>query len=222
MSTRQLEELVASEAAYTGFVQAQAANAQIIQVGPCCGLYLHGHRRMSRVAGIARRCLKAFTEKRELHTETCAHHRQLLQVPLTPSTHSIVEDPGSSSALAQSSRFDAQAPQRRRCRHAQVKAQLRRGNAELARATLAKEGLLGELRNQIAIIRCACPARCLVLHFEVSPGQPMWVMSTCVACCMAVLLVCTCYVCNHQLGGVGLAQQDWARSFACQGKAPLA
>ncbi|EIE21111.1 hypothetical protein COCSUDRAFT_67088 [Coccomyxa subellipsoidea C-169] len=36
---------------------------------------------------------------------------------------------------------------------AQVKAQLRRGNAELARANLAKEGLLGELRNQIAIIR---------------------------------------------------------------------
>ena len=35
----------------------------------------------------------------------------------------------------------------------QVKAQLRRGNAELARATLAKEALLGELRNQIAIIR---------------------------------------------------------------------
>ncbi len=39
----------------------------------------------------------------------------------------------------------------------QVKAQLRRGNAELARANLAKEGLLGELRNQIAIIRCGEP-----------------------------------------------------------------
>ena len=37
MSTRQLEELVASEAAYVGFVQAQAANAQIIQVNrPRC------------------------------------------------------------------------------------------------------------------------------------------------------------------------------------------
>ncbi len=43
----------------------------------------------------------------------------------------------------------------------QVKAQLRRGNAELARATLAKESLLGELRNQIAIIRYGFRGKCL-------------------------------------------------------------
>lgn len=38
---------------------------------------------------------------------------------------------------------------------AQVQAQLRKGNADLARGTLAREADLSELRNQIAIIRCA-------------------------------------------------------------------
>ena len=37
----------------------------------------------------------------------------------------------------------------------QVQAQLRKGNADMAKATLEKEKLLKELRNQIAIIRCA-------------------------------------------------------------------
>lgn len=58
---------------------------------------------------------------------------------------------------------------------AQVKAQLRRGNAELARATLAKEGLLGELRNQIAIIRCAALARCF-------PFCTFWLLQAARAC----------------------------------------
>ena len=35
----------------------------------------------------------------------------------------------------------------------QVQAQLRKGNADMAKATLEKEKLLMELRNQIAIIR---------------------------------------------------------------------
>lgn len=36
-----------------------------------------------------------------------------------------------------------------------MQAQLRKGNADLARGTLAREADLSELRNQIAIIRCA-------------------------------------------------------------------
>jgi hypothetical protein len=40
-------------------------------------------------------------------------------------------------------------------RAAQVQAQLRKGNADVARGTLGREAELSELRNQIAIIRCA-------------------------------------------------------------------
>ncbi len=39
-------------------------------------------------------------------------------------------------------------------RATQVQAQLRKGNADVARGTLGREAELSELRNQIAIIRC--------------------------------------------------------------------
>ena len=45
------------------------------------------------------------------------------------------------------------APTLRRPARLQVQAQLRKGNADMAKATLEKEKLLMELRNQIAIIR---------------------------------------------------------------------
>jgi hypothetical protein len=52
----------------------------------------------------------------------------------------------------------------------QVKAQLRHGNADLAKATLAKESLLGELRNQIAIIRYAL---CSSTHLDSLAVYPL-------------------------------------------------